>query len=75
MEKKSAGLIMVQRKIIEKGLYRHGQHVKLNSTTIHKIDVINGDGWGILVNSDDTIKLTTRGKSVQVSLTIYLDII
>ena len=59
---------MVQRQIAEIGRNRLGQHIKISSTTLHKLDDINEDGWGILANFTDTIKLTPREKSVQVIL-------
>ena len=59
---------MVYRKIVEIGNNGHGQHILINSTTIHKVDEIREEGWGLLANFSDTVKLTPRGKSYQVSL-------
>ena len=59
---------MVRRTITEVGQNRHGQHVKLESTTIHNVQETREYNWGLLANFDDTIKLTPRGRSVQVYL-------
>ena len=67
MRNETSGLIMVHRKITELGLNRHGQHIKTNSTTLHKVNEVTEEDWGLLANYNDTIKLTPRGKSVQVS--------
>ena len=66
LEKNKNGLIMVHRKIVETGLNRHGQHILINSTTIHKVDEVIEDGWGILAHFDDAVKLTPKGKSLKV---------
>ena len=69
MKNTNNGLIMVRRNVAELGLNRHGQHIRINSTTVHKIDASTEGGWKVLATFDDTIKLTPRGKSLQVNFT------
>ena len=74
MEKIRPERIKVQRKIVEIGNNRHGQHIKLDSTTIHTVEGASDD-WETLATFQDTIKLTPRGKSIQVSITpAHLDL-
>ena len=64
MKKEGNGLIMVQRKISEEG---NGHCLALNSVTIHNVSVVLENGWGLLANFDDTLKLTHKGKTLKVS--------
>ena len=66
MRNKRKNLIMVHRKIQESGLNRHGQLVLINSTTLHKFDRVADEGWGLLANFEDAMKLTVRGNSLKV---------
>ena len=67
MEKIRPGRIKVHRKIVETGLNRHGQHIRIDSTTIHTAEDMTHD-WEILATFNDTIKLTPRGKSMRVRI-------
>ena len=58
--------IMIHRKIVETGVNIYGQHIHINSTTIHKVEEVTEAGWGLLAHFDDTLKLTPKGKSYQV---------
>ena len=66
MENKKRETILVHRKIEETGINLNGQHIFINSTTLHKFDEIEEEGWGLLANFEDAIKLTVRGKSLKV---------
>ena len=57
---------MIHRKIVETGVNIYGQHILINSTTIHKVEEVTEAGWGLLAHFDDTLKLTPKGKSYQV---------
>ena len=63
MQREGDGIIMVDRKIIETG---HGQTLALNSITVHNVSVVLENGWGLVANFDDTLKLTQRGKTLKV---------
>ena len=58
-------MILVHRKIQETGFNQHGQHILINSTTIHKL-AEETEEWGVLANFEDAIKLTIRGKTLKV---------
>ena len=66
MESKRGKKILVHRKIQETGFNQHGQHVFINSTTLHKYAEETEEGWGVLANFEDAIKLTNRGKTLKV---------
>ena len=66
MKHKRRSSIMITRKIEETGLNVHGQHIFINSTTIHNFDGVNAEDWELLANFEDAIKLTIRGKSIKV---------
>ena len=66
MEHKRRKMILVHRKIQETGFNQHGQHVFINSTTLHKFAEETEEGWGVLANFEDAIKLTNRGKTLKV---------
>ena len=73
MHKPNDGLIMIRRQIVEQGLNR--QHKKNHSITIHKIGDTQDDQWRILATFDDSIQLTLKGKTVQVSSSLLIVVV
>ena len=49
MEHKRRKMILVHRKIQETGFNQHGQHILINSTTIHKL-AEETEEWEVLAN-------------------------
>ena len=64
---------MIRRQIVEQGLNR--QHKKNHSITIHKIGDTQDDQWRILATFDDSIQLTLKGKTVQVSSSLLIVVV
>ena len=64
---------MIRRQIVEQGLNR--QHKKTHSITIHKIGDTQDDQWRILATFDDSIQLTLKGKTVQVSSSLLIVVV
>ena len=63
---------MIHRNISETGENHFGQHILINSTTVHKVTESDEAGWGLIASFDDTVKLTPKGKSYQVKEAFYI---
>ena len=72
LKKETNGALMITRKIVETGRNPWGQHILLNSTTVHQVTEIEENNWGLIANFDDTVKLTPKGKSYQVKDNFYI---
>ena len=57
---------MISRKISETGRNIWGQHILINSTTVHQVKDIEEAELSLIANFEDTVKLTPKGKSYQV---------